>query len=422
MKRKLLKQIFSERRSNAWLILELAIISAVMWWLTDFAWFCQTLRMMPMGLDTSNVVRIQLAEYDPSSPLYTERDYGIRTGAQGDTLSANAIERQMLMKRLREDPDVVAATEANMGSAPYNYNFYGNSYIPADTSLHVTLNYSLNNFFVGDDYFKVFIPTGLRGESPERLDEIINDGTKMIVTSNLVQSGMQPEKLYNFELDGGGRIKTIGAVVEPVRRAEYEYPWHATAFIKQISYYFDCIYVRTKPGRMEAFKATLSEMDKNLRVNGNVHITQVKDFRQIRDALHRKDDAFQRNSIITMGFMLLTAFLGVLGTFWFRTQERAREIAVRKVAGAGNATVFRRLIGEGIMLLTIATVFAVGLDCLMVWQGLSMRGQQSGIMWGLSFIEMGVVYLIMAAMVAAGILFPAYRAMKIDPATTLRGE
>ena len=123
-----------------------------------------------------------------------------------------------------------------------------------------------------------------------------------------------------------------------------------------------------------------------------------------------------------MGFMLLTAFLGVLGTFWFRTQERAREIAVRKVAGAGNATVFRRLIGEGLMLLTIATVFAVGLDCLMVWQGLSIRGQESGIMWGQSFLEMGVVYLIMAAMVVAGILFPAYRAMKIDPATTLRGE
>ena len=34
------------------------------------------------------------------------------------------------------------------------------------------------------------------------------------------------------------------------------------------------------------------------------------------------------------GFFLANAFLAILGTFWFRTQQRREELAVRLVAGA----------------------------------------------------------------------------------------
>ena len=49
-----------------------------------------------------------------------------------------------------------------------------------------------------------------------------------------------------------------------------------------------------------------------------------------------------------MGFLLLNIFLGLLGTFWFRTQQRRSEIALHKVHGASDMSIFTRLISEGL--------------------------------------------------------------------------
>ena len=126
--------------------------------------------------------------------------------------------------------------------------------------------------------------------------------------------------------------------------------------------------------------------------------------------------------IICMGFLLLTVFLGLLGTFWFRTQQRVREIAMRKVTGAGNRQIFRRLMGEGLIILAIATIPALGLDALLVHYGILMYSQITTDIWVTPLTEAGVVFLLMALMIVAGIYFPARKAMKVEPAEVLRGE
>lgn len=56
-----------------------------------------------------------------------------------------------------------------------------------------------------------------------------------------------------------------------------------------------------------------------------------------------------------MGFLLLNIFLGLLGTFWFRTQQRRSEIALHKAHGASDMSIFVRLISEGLLLLLLIT-------------------------------------------------------------------
>ena len=51
--------------------------------------------------------------------------------------------------------------------------------------------------------------------------------------------------------------------------------------------------------------------------------------------------------------LLLNIFLGLLGTFWFRTQQRRGEIALHKAMGATDGAVFGRLMSEGMFLLLI---------------------------------------------------------------------
>ena len=95
---------------------------------------------------------------------------------------------------------------------------------------------------------------------------------------------------------------------------------------------------------------------------------------------------------------------------------------MRKVTGAGNRQIFRRLMGEGLIILAIATIPALGLDALLVHYGILMYSQITTDIWVTPLTEAGVVFLLMALMIVAGIYFPARKAMKVEPAEVLRGE
>lgn len=67
---------------------------------------------------------------------------------------------------------------------------------------------------------------------------------------------------------------------------------------------------------------------------GNLMVTDVVSFKDIRRNYQTFYTNRERNYYAGMGFLLLNIFLGLLGTFWFRTQQRVGEIAIRKVNGA----------------------------------------------------------------------------------------
>lgn len=157
---------------------------------------------------------------------------------------------------------------------------------------------------------------------------------------------------------------------------------------------------------------------------GNLYIMEVKSMDTIRTELHHDDWAQLRNLYICMGFLLLTVFLGLLGTFWFRTQQRMAEIAIRKVSGATNLQVFMRLVQEGMILLTIATVPAWGIDALILHAGMFYSAFFFPMenLWITALIEAVTVFGLMALMIMGGIAFPARKAMSVEPADVLRGE
>ena len=124
-----------------------------------------------------------------------------------------------------------------------------------------------------------------------------------------------------------------------------------------------------------------------------------------------------------MGFLLLNFFLGLLGTFWFRTQQRVSEIAIRMVNGATRSSIFGRLIGEGLLILTVVTVVAIGFDILISYLELNqwLNGNKY-LSWGRTSLCVLISYVLMAIMISVGIAFPAYRAMHIQPTEALHDE
>ena len=105
--------------------------------------------------------------------------------------------------------------------------------------------------------------------------------------------------------------------------------------------------VRVRADRDQNFMENLkADSEKQFRI-GNLYISDIKSFKDIRHSFQQGETSEMRNLVVGMGFLLLNIFLGLLGTFWFRTQQRRGEIALHKAMGATDGAVFGRLMSEG---------------------------------------------------------------------------
>ena len=113
----------------------------------------------------------------------------------------------------------------------------------------------------------------------------------------------------------------------------------------------------------------------------------------------------------------------MLGTFWFRVQQRVQEIAIRKVCGATRKAVFGRIIGEGMILLAFATL----LTGVIFWVVFKFANLESLNVFSTQETDV-IVKCEIATMVIVciGIIlslwWPAGKAMKIEPAIAIKDE
>lgn len=413
MKRKLLKQTVTEWRSNLWIALELLIISVVTWFIVDALATIITIGNQPMGYDIENTYRVKLRDIPADSPFYSEDD-------STDIFT----QYEALINRLSENPDVEAV--ACTTTRPYNFNFWGETPSMAEPRADstATLNGRTNHIEAMPEIARVWRFHGINGETPEQIENILKEG-KIVVTQNLAEGSLRPADLINMRIflsPDSAEVYTIGAVIPPLKRGEFEPADHASIILPSRN--INDVVIRTKDGTSKDIASTLMELSKKTINYGNVYVAEVKSIDDIRLNFHRDDYAQERNAAICMSFLLLTVFLGILGTFWFRTQQRAHELAIRLTVGATRGQIFMRLIGEGLLICTLITPLALGLDCLLVHYDFcpSFAYFPKEQAWTRAIVEWLAVYASLMVMIVLGILFPAMRATKIQPAETLGAE
>ena len=114
-------------------------------------------------------------------------------------------------------------------------------------------------------------------------------------------------------------------------------------------------------------------------------------------------------------------FLGVIGTFWFRTQQRRGEVALRMAMGANRKNIFYRLITEGLLLLGMSALPAILIAFNIGYTEL-VDISQMAFTPSRFLIAALLTYLLMAIMIILGVLYPALQSMKVQPAEALRDE
>ena len=117
---------------------------------------------------------------------------------------------------------------------------------------------------------------------------------------------------------------------------------------------------------------------------------------------------------------LVLAVVGVTGVVSLATSQRVREICIRVAFGARRHDVLVLLLGHGMKLVAIGLVAGLGLAARS-----AVLLASNGLLFGVSPIDpavfLGTASLLFCSAVSS-MLFPALRAIRVDPVVALRYE
>lgn len=424
MKRKLFKQIKFQWRSNLWLVIELVIISVVLWYQIDLLAVMVKPTFEPNGFDVEHCYKLNLERSGDLKP--------------GDVEMSQAQENIEIVKRLRRYPGVEGVA-VSQSVEPYCGDFSSNYFIDLDndsTAYGGNLP-STRSGRANADFIRVFRLKGVRGESPEQMAELMKPGN-MIVAENFTQSVDSGVPVYNaVDLIGhnfglGKKAKKqyrLAGVLTNVKREDGSPIKYNSLILTSLDEnseddmdWFSGLSIRVRPEADHDFiEQFRSDMDEQFHV-GLSYINDIKSYCDVKRENMSSTKKMMDKMYIVIGFLLLNVFLGLLGTFWYRTRQRVSEMAVRMSFGATRGSIFRRLMTEGVILLVIATVIAVGIDCALAYLELNMRPEGKHLTFEMIALVSGITFLLSLLMIFLGVYFPARRAMKIDPAVALHNE
>lgn len=416
MNKKLFTQIKNEWRGNTWLAIELLVVSVVMWFITDMLYVRIATYLEPRGFDISHCYLIEMGMLNEKSPDYVKYSKG---DEQKDVLE--------LLNRIQHRPDVEAAS-LSINSYPYNGS-NGTTSMQLQGDSVIISNWLIRRF-VTPDFVRVFRYEGANGETPEQLAQMLEEG-KFLASENVYNHkklGNRNLKDYigkPFYLHGDTtQTYTLGTALKTVRYDDFQQARNSYSMMQKIYWYrsYFELCVRVRPEHDQDFIARLKADSESQYRIGNVFISNIRSFKDIRRSFQQYQYNEMRNNFTGMAFLLVNIFLGLLGTFWFRTQQRKSEIALHKAHGATNQMVFTRLLCEGWLLLLIVTPIALLIDFNLAHAELNSWRNGTTLEWDRLLFCGGISFALIALMIAIGIGIPARKAMKIDPAEALHNE
>lgn len=416
MNKKLFIQIRNEWRTNLWLFIELFLVSIVMWFIVDYLYVQYSVYNEPRGFDATHCYLIEMGYLTPKSSDFNP----------ADTLAVDDVAE--MMDRLRHRPEIEAVS-LSQNSYPYNGSNSG-CVIQYDTLNSINSDGYIVRRMVTPDFLKVFRYQGMQGETSEQLAKMLTENT-FLASDNVFTNryGIRMTDLVgkSFFLEGDTtKSFKLAAALKTVRYIDYQSAYNSTSIVRLLPYSQYRVgaelCVRVKADKDVDFMSHLkADSEKQFRI-GNVFISNIRSFHDIRRSFQQYQTNQLRNYLAGMGFLMLNIFLGLLGTFWFRTQQRRAEIALHIALGCTSGSVFRRLLAEALLLLSFATVLAVVVDYNLARAELNAWYNGTTLSAGRFIITVVTSWGMIALMILLGIWFPARKAMAVQPAEALHED
>lgn len=419
MIKSILTQIWNQRRSNGWLFAELLMVFVLMWYCIDVLYGFAYAERQSKGYDLEHVYKVQIAT-NPTQFVSCRSD---------DSLQRFWFKpMEEAFRRIKQYPGVESAAMW-LGTDTY-------------TRKHVYQGYSLDSArvttafirFVSPEYFSVMrIPINEENGKfdPAAWDPIASP-QPAVITSDMADSlfhtsrGVVGREFMDY-YSGGLRYR-VSAVCDRQKSDDYSRyesfiltpmpKWFYTAqFMPFIS-----IRIRPEADTPDFIDRFNREMTPQLRV-APFYLFDVRSYVEQKAESDAAEGVtpYIRGVYLIVLFFVFNVFIGLMGTFWFRTRHRRSEIALRIAMGSTRATVRRQLFGEGLLLLLLAALPALIICINMTIADVTFTAPADAT--GVRFIICSAItFCLMALMVMVGIWFPACQAIRVQPAEALHDE
>lgn len=401
----LLKYIWNNRRSNGWLLAELFLVFIILWYVVDYLFMAFNVHSEPKGYDTHRVYQVTV-NVNPNL-----RDEYRGTEAWTDAYL-------QIFRQVKEYPGVESACYYG-GSIPYERGGMFQGY-----TVDSIQSYRAYVRMVSKDYFEVFDVDIQEGG----LDnwEILSYPCPAVLSRDLADSLFKEKVTVGqpfFDYYMPSRKYTVGGIAAHTKLTEYgryEQFIYVPTEEWMLTHWAPLIAVRVPAHATERFAERFTADMRTLSI-GPFSFSRIVSYDEAKEIYDTQVNNYIRTSFSVLMFFVFNVFLGIIGTFWFRTRKRKGDIGLRMALGASGRRVSGELVGEGILLLIIATLPAAVI-CINIWYAdLTVNTWMDPTLMRLT-IGLGSTWLLMLAMVVAGVIYPAWQAMKIEPAEALHNE
>jgi putative ABC transport system permease protein len=401
------KLIWNRKRANALILAELVaaflVLAALATSVSYFVWNAR----QPLGLSSDGVWVAGVG-------------HGIdrRMGNPPEKVAEAMTVSRQLLQVVRDLPEVEAVTAAATGpfvSGQRNTQTSDGDEIPV---LGRGLIYDIDQ--VTDDFIKVFGLQVVRGRWFGRQDDgqnywpvVINEkmardffGDADPVGQQIGRANGKPARVVGVA--AGYRQK--GELAPPIR---YLFRRYVPGDPEELPYHK--LFIKTRPGTTAAFEDAL---DKRLRVSAprewHFSTRYLPDVR----AANRKVQLLPLiAAAIVAGFLMLMVVLGLTGVLWQNVTQRTREIGLRRAKGASRPYIYAQILGELMVMTTIAVLLGSLLLAHVPFLGLvdDMNGT-------IYLMGGGGAALLLFMLTAVCGYYPARLAARVQPALALRTE
>ena len=440
MIKKVLHQIWNERKQNAWLFLELFVVSLFVWLSIDPIVELVSRNNIPANYDNNNVYTIEFKKHLEGSTKYDPK------------LEANQYIGDAYMQCIniiKELPEIethnIAFSYPGSGST-FNAKCSVDSTLRADGK---TVTVPMKYYYAYDyNYFNTYrIKDAKTGKVVEHKGEIqpgilkayINElaAMELFGTTDCVGQEFHDADCIDY------RWKVMGVIKNFQAKIYDEYLPSMIVLEKLLTNVGgDYLFMRTVTIRLKEgvdadkfVKRFTAEVQPKLKV-GNYYCSGIKLIQKsIEEAteIYGINNLYRQNIILTL-FALLCGFMGIFGTFWLRATARRREIGIMQSIGATRTTIVRQFAAEAVMLASVAFVLALPLIAHKVYVSgfaqplesfIRSVGYQQGVYLHSQplprFVVVTIVsYLFVVLISIIGAIIPTAATVKERPADALR--
>ncbi len=368
----ILHQIWNERKQNAWLFLELFIVSLFVWLSIDPVIDLMSRSKIPQNYNDDNVYEIKFYQYGSDSPKYNP--------ALADNKYTVEAYRQCL-NMINDLPEVETYCIARMypgNASRFREKCSIDSTQRADKkSVNVDVAYYYSIQALQSNFFKTFgIKDATSGKivknpdiksSDNTLDAYITETTAMTLFGTKDCIG---KEFFASSAPNNLRWRVQGVIEDIQASIYYEYAPTMIVCNKMPAgagtNYLEnhTISIRLKEG-VDAHKFEQrfhTEIMPKLKA-GNLYcakFTSHKNLKEEGEEYYGINNLYRQNIILTL-FALLSGFMGIFGTFWLRASARRRETGIMQSIGATRNSIVRQYATEAVILVSAAFLLALPL-------------------------------------------------------------